>query len=251
MNQPTLRSVLAAFVALIVIALAGDQLLELGLASQESTGDVDLLDGESLTRQLEYAAAARGRSILLIGDSVLAGDVLASHTANWRSQRVLDFMRNQSHADAGVAIHQVALDALLPIDVERVVAELDRVDPGGRVEVVIELNLRIFSPHYREAAGCTRDLICASPNLAGESSAPAFSWAGFVDRVRDATPIWRHRDRFEGAALVPTLDAQIDERRQRGDAAPRDALLAQARIEDHYRVDPAAASNDTRSRTAR
>ncbi len=236
MNPPTLRSVLAAVSALIVIAVVGDQMLQLGLASRESLHDVELLDRDGLTRQLEGAANARGRSILLIGDSVLAGDVLAATSADWRNQRVLDFLRSESHADAGTAFHQVAADALLPIDIERILGELDRVDPENHVELLVELNLRQWSPHYREVSGCTRDWICTFPNLAGEVARPALTWPRAVDALRDVTPIWRHRHRFDGSSLLPTLDSRIAKRRAVG-PQQQDDLLSRARVEEHYRVD--------------
>src|SRR5262245_35396710 len=138
--------VLAVFLLLGLI----DALLGLGLAARGDVVEPKHSAAEPVTRtQLRAALQAAvddpGHPILLLGDSVLAGDVLAPLRDDWHEQRIVDHLRRELGPQSNVSFHQIALDGLLPIDMLHLIAELDRLDPEGRVEVVIQLDLRYFS----------------------------------------------------------------------------------------------------------
>ncbi|WP_146662480.1 hypothetical protein, partial [Enhygromyxa salina] len=139
--------------------------------------------GPELRRTLELAAQSEGRSVLLIGDSVLAGDVLAAaRPSDWQRHRVIDYMHRELAGHANASLHQIALDGLLPVDALHLVAELDRIDPAGRVEIVLELNLRYFSAQYAAQRECTRAAICELGRAAfDEGGRPLLrSWQGIA-----------------------------------------------------------------------
>ncbi|MCJ8273935.1 MAG: hypothetical protein MJK04_31615, partial [Psychrosphaera sp.] len=66
----------------------------------------------------EAAQASKlgGRALLLIGDSVLAGDVMDREVNAWQEQRVVDHLRRELAPDSNAFFSLVALDGLLPID---------------------------------------------------------------------------------------------------------------------------------------
>src|SRR5690606_10396503 len=134
--------------AVVLLVIAVD--LTLGLGRNDApTVAGDRVEAVDVRAQLRAAATAaeQGRpALVLVGDSVLAGDVMAASVPDWRSQRVIDHMHAELGPDSDAALQQVAFDALLPVDALRVLAELDRVDPDGEVRLVVELNLRYFPP---------------------------------------------------------------------------------------------------------
>jgi hypothetical protein len=213
----------------------------------------------SLSRA-SLAAQAGQRSLVLVGDSVLAGDVLARETADWRSQRVIDHMRAELSADAAVALEQVALDGLLPIDALHILAELDRLDPRAEVELVLELNLRYFSQQYGEQEECTRPELCelGAAVLAPDRERPGFGpalaagiglaeAAGLArDYLIDRTPIVRRRAQLERVELdqIPGLVARrpsaADGRGYpsedgAGESLGGTQIEGLARVQEHYR----------------
>ena len=216
--------------------------------------------------QAKADADAGHRTIVMIGDSVLAGDVLAStRPDDWDSQRVIDHMRRELGRDSDARIEQVALDGLLPIDALHLVAELDRLDPGGEVELVVELNLRYFSAQYADQRDCTRPEICDLGDATLDASVPLLAWDGVVTaatRVRDAlldqTPVHRRRgrvgmrplDQIPGLAVgrrdSPKQEAKQAEYAEDADVdatAPpaQDDAEARARVREHFRsasIDP-------------
>lgn len=155
-----------SIVAVLALVLLFDLLLGLRLGAAPRQPDAiepdELGTSAGLRAQLQAAVDDPRRSILLIGDSVLAGDVMAGRVAGWQQQRVVDHLR-RALPDAlapAVGIHQIALDGLLPIDMLHLVSELDRLDPEGRVELVIELNVRYFSGTYAHLRRCSRPALC-------------------------------------------------------------------------------------------
>jgi len=200
--------------------------------------------------QLAASAARSGRpAFVLVGDSVLAGDVMAPHLADWRSQRVIDHMRAELGVDSQAELRQVALDGLLPIDALHVLAELDRLDPAGEVQFVFELNLRYFSEHYAEQGDCTRPELCALGRTRLANRWPAYlaplerATAGLAETgsiVRDwldrRAPIHRHRPQLRAPKLAE-LDGLAVARAPGSAAPPRSFAQAQglARVQEHYR----------------
>ncbi|MFV8751472.1 hypothetical protein ACNOYE_13085 [Nannocystaceae bacterium ST9] len=213
-----------------------------------------------LRAQLQAAVDDPRRSILLVGDSVLAGDVMAGRVDDWDDQRALDHLRRVVAEDAELGVQQIALDGLLPIDALHLLAELDRRDPAGRVEFVFEINLRYFSDAYVEQRECSRPAICELGGPihvpgADEASATIRALASDWALVRDAgllahdellarLPVFRWRDRLPD--LPPTLERvegllvgaeAADE--PASDEAPRfdraAAAEAEARVREHYR----------------
>src|SRR5690606_33426006 len=177
--------------------------------------------------QLRAAATAaeQGRpAFVLVGDSVLAGDVMAASVPDWRSQRVIDHMHAELGPDSDAALRQVAFDGLLPVDALRVLAELDRVDPDGEVRFVLELNLRYFSRHYAKQRECTRAELCelgvsraAAGTLTQARAGLRASALVARDWLRSRAPIRRHWSRL-GRLDLAALDGPTAARG--GDAAP-------------------------------
>ncbi|WP_293253131.1 hypothetical protein [Nannocystis sp.] len=198
-------------------------------------------DGASAARaELAAAAGAAGAedAWLLIGDSVLAGDVMAGRIDGWEHERVVDAMRREQGPSTRARLFQVALDGLLPTDLLHLTRELDRIDPAGRVGLVVELNPRFFSRQYADLTTCTRPWLC---ELGAETITPEghVRWDSLAldvlsdlrDAVAAIVPVYRHRRR------IPPL--QPDPARLLRPAADTgDALAARARLLAHYR-DPA------------
>lgn len=234
--------------AVVLLLALIDALLARGLALHHPRHEprIHHLGDEPLGRtqlraSLQAAVDDPGRPILLIGDSVLAGDVLASRRGDWQDQRVIDHLRRELGPASDVSFHQLALDGLLPIDVLHILAELDRLDPEGRVEVVLELNLRYFSSQYAELDTCTRAAIC-------ELGEPVFGDAGKLLRSIDAlvdaakfghdallagTPVHRLRDQLDRPVPLDRVDALLV---AQGEAATKPSEQeALARVREHYR----------------
>ncbi len=195
----------------------------------------------SLRASLEAAASAPGRPVLLVGDSVLAGDVLAPLRDDWHEQRVVDHLRRELAPSSDADFHQIALDGLLPIDALHILAELDRIDPEGRVAFVLELNWRYFSAQYREQDTCTREPICELAE--GALAKPKIWWKalwGFTETARlvhDSllahTPVHRRRPELVRPALFEVDDLVV--RRDGGELAEAKPSEALARVREHYR----------------
>lgn len=256
-ESPWLR-VLAVLVLLLCVDLT------LGLVpAAVSTGDPNPSTSAEIRTSLgraNTAAQAGRRSLVLVGDSVLAGDVMARDVADWRSQRVVDHMRAELSADAEVAIEQVALDGLLPVDALHVLAELDRVDPRARVELVLELNLRYFSTQYRDQDDCTRPQLCQLGQLGqlgmaagGDDNVLEIPGVGTIvnaglglaeagglarDYLIERTPIHRRRpqlERLELDAVSGLAVARSEGAAASSNDAEQDLLGGLARVQEHYR----------------
>jgi hypothetical protein len=200
-----------------------------------------------LRRTLADAVASEGRSILLVGDSVLAGDVLAGRRAHdWREHRVVEYMRRELAPHADASLHQVALDGLLPIDALHLLAELDRIDPEGHVEFVFEINLRYFSGQYADVSDCTRPEICQLGSAAGDEGGRPLQrgWKGVAEagtRSRDwlseHLPVHRHRPRLDGRSLDELDELAVPVEREASADEDDDAsdIESRARMLEHYR----------------
>jgi hypothetical protein len=228
-------------VAFVLAVLAGlllvDLLLAAALAARPEPLDVSLHDDDDARHVLERATLA-SEPWLLVGDSVLAGDVMEGRVPGWQEERVIDHMRRQLPPDSRVTLHQIALNGLLPVDMLRIVTELDRVDPGARVSVVLELNPRYASAHYAEQKACTREWLCdlGVPLFAGGRIDWA-TWAsssghGLVRWALDRLPVARHRRALglsRDLAAVPGLAEPL------GSETGPGVLEGRARLAEHYR----------------
>ena len=223
----------------------------LGLRAREGSGHEAGPQGVAQLRApllaARDAAGAGERAIVLIGDSVLAGDVLAkARPDDWDRQRVVDHMRRGLARDSETRIEQVALDGLLPIDALHLVAELDHVDPAGEVELVVELDLRYFSAQYADQRECTRPELCELGQASLDGGTPALAWRGLVDaatRARDGllerTPVHRRRAHADVRPLDQIPGLAVD-REPATDPEPSageddDDSEARARVREHYR----------------
>jgi hypothetical protein len=233
----------ASIIAVLVLLVCVDLALALGPA-QSSASDPNPSSSADIRANLAKlaTAAAEGRpALLLIGDSVLAGDVMAGEVDDWRSQRVVDHMRAELSYDSDAEIQQVALDGLLPVDALHVLAELDRIDPSGDVHVVLELNLRYFSWDYRRQDDCTRDELCelgATLSAAGVLQRAALGLAEAGGVGRDWLAIHRHRGRLRELELeaVTGLVVRRDHlNHEEGPDDPQRRAEGLARVQEHYR----------------
>ncbi|HVI01212.1 MAG TPA: hypothetical protein VM869_20990 [Enhygromyxa sp.] len=147
----------------------------------------------TLTRAHTHAQAGR-RSILLIGD--------------WDSQQLLESMRRElaRSVQPSVALEQVGFDGLLPSDALRLVAELDRFDPGGEVELVLQIDLGFFAEQQAERDDCTHAATCAL--------GPFTTTQGMRERLLDHTLVHRRQqsppslDRLAGLAVAREANAE-------------------------------------------
>jgi hypothetical protein len=232
--------------AVVLLVFAVDFTLGLG---SEASPPREQAEAAEIREQLRAAseAADGGRpAFVLVGDSVLAGDVMATRVADWESQRVLDHMRAELGVDSNAELRQVAFDGLLPIDALHVLAELDRLDPDGEVRFVFELNLRYFSSHYVEQRDCSRPSLCELGRTPEQAKATAVEHAarGLVatgklahDWLERRAPIHRHRPQLDqvdlgeldGLAVARSVEA----------ATPAEATQTEglARVQAHYRDD--------------
>lgn len=227
-----------SFVAgLVVLVLLAELALSLHDRFWPAAADVDVRDVNTLRSQLEAAASDEGQPFLLVGDSVLAGDVMRGRVDDWEHHRVIDAMRAAASPDSGARFHQIALDAMLPIDMLHVVQELDAVDPAARVPVVIELNPRYFSRSYTDVRECTRPYLCEiGPTLLGKGGALRWNalgaWlAALVHwELGAGLPLYRHRGELRSDVLPAAVAALVPPR----EAEAPDPLSARARLLTHY-----------------
>ncbi len=209
--------------------------LLLSLSAPSPPPEPVLADDLSKARAALSRATDHENGWLLLGDSVLAGDVMDGIVPAWSEHRVLDYLRREQTAKSTVGFEQIALDGMLPVDMLQILRELDTVDPSGRVGVVLEINPRYFSSHYVLQRECTREFLCEL----GRAPAERWRWWWPVRSRRegwrwltDHLPIVRHRDRFprwgetqRDALIPPPTPAQTTE----------DPLVGRARILEHYR----------------
>lgn len=225
------------FMVLLVI-LGADQLIAFSLRRESPDLDSPPASPSDVRDRLALLSASPGRPWLLLGDSVLVGDVIAGKDDGWKTHRVIDAMRNQKEPSFPDRFDQIALDGLLPVDAVRVVKELNRIDPSGRVGVVLEINPRYFSRAYASLAGCTRPWI--------EDLAPPLIAAGRVDRLAWARlnaqllgdwigghlPVYRH---VRSLGFDPfAIESALQREKSTSSASPED-LSGRARILEHYR----------------
>lgn len=226
--------------AVLSLVLAIDLALGFGPAPLASTPAAETGDIRAQLLAAREAADAGRPALLLVGDSVLAGEVLAASDPNWQSQRVIDHMRAELGLHSDAELRQVAFDGLLPIDALHVLAELDRIDPAGRVQFVLELNLRYFSRHYAAQRKCTRPQLCELGRGLLARSGPSRAWSGVVegagilrDWLRERAPIHRHRRQLE-QPLLAELDGLAIAGTQASEQ-PRAQAEGLARVQAHYR----------------
>ena len=237
-RPPTPGRMLAALAALLL-------LVDLALTPALRDREPELLLSATDARAVIAEAAADPGAWLMLGDSVLAGDVMAGRVADWQQHRVIDYLAvEQATAARGTRrrgrarFRQIALDGLLPTDILRIVAELDRHDPGGAVPVVVELNMRYFSKHYADVADCTRPWLCTLGGLdlkhddITDLALSPIEW--LAAELRPWVPILRHKRPLD---LDHTLETAASElatvRRQPG--KERRAAEGKARVAEHYR----------------
>ncbi len=211
-------------------------LVDLMVGATRSRTEPALADDLGRARAAMVRAREDDQGWLLLGDSVLAGDVMRGRVERWTEHRVLDYLRREQREDAGVGFTQIALDGMLPVDMLQALRELDTLDPAGRVGVVVEINPRFFSAHYADQRECSRPFLCElGPTHEGRwrwgwvpiAGREAWRWLGDhlpVVRHRDAFPRWRAE---QAEALLPRPGGS--------EASPDDPLLGRARILEHYR----------------
>jgi hypothetical protein len=231
------RRPLVLIVAVIGLVVLCDLLLDLALRTTGPHHDIVLHDAATVRSQIAHAADDPGQPWLLIGDSVLAGDVAKGIVEDWESRRVIDFLRQEKNGDAPDAFYQTALNGLLPVDIRRIAAELDRQDPQGRVGLIIELTPRNFSRHYAEVFDCTRDYLNKiGPPLISDDRTHWLKVLGqeadvSADWLGNRLPVFRHKDtlsiffslrNIEGLAVSTSTPTVADE------------ALAFARVREHF-----------------
>jgi hypothetical protein len=246
-DHPTPVAPWSQIVAVLALLLLFD--LTLALVPEQTAERASEQGSPSATelrRTLADAAASEGRSILMVGDSVLAGDFLtAARPHDWREHRVVEYMRRELAPHADASVRQIALDGLLPTDALHLLAELDRIDPGGRVEWVFEINLRYFSAQYGEQRGCTRPEVCELAVAVGDRGRRPLrrAWQGITEAAtggRDwlaaRVPVHRRRAQLDDAHLDAFTELAVRAEIQAPDGSHDEAEIeARARMREHYR----------------
>lgn len=198
--------------------------------------ETPLADTLPLARQALARADEHEQSWLLLGDSVLAGDVMQEEVPQWTEHRVLDYLRREQDVHGEVTFEQIALDGMLPVDLLHILRELDQIDPSGHVGVVLELNPRFFSRHYVKQRACTREFLCDLGVPVGKPK----RW-GWIPRAVDEAERWllehlpvvRHRELFPQWGPTPQdeLVAPLAL-----DVTPKqEGLMGEVRVLEHYR----------------
>lgn len=250
-DHPTPVSPWAQIAAVLALLLLFDLVLALvPEEAAEQAAERGSPSAAELRRTLADAAAgsSEGRSILLVGDSVLAGDVLAAaRPHDWREHRVVEYARRELAPQSDARVRQIALDGLLPTDALHLLAALDRMDPAGRVEWVFEINLRYFSAEYGEQHGCTRPEVCQLAAAAGdEGGRPLWrAWQGIAeaatgthDWLATQVPVHRRRARLDAVGLDGFTELavrDIEASGQSHDQPGEGDIEARARVREHYR----------------
>jgi hypothetical protein len=227
-----------------VLVLAVDLTLGLGRA-EHAASPIASDDADVRAQLLEVAEATdAGRpAFVLVGDSVLAGDVMAASVPDWASQRVVDHMRAELGSDSDAVFGQIAFDGLLPIDALHVLAELDRIDPAAEITFVLELDLRYFSSHYAAQDTCTRAALCELGRVQLDAETGGtfdVATAGLVEAadlvhewLRRRAPIARHRPQLRRPTLAE-LDG-LAVARAGSTSEPIERTEGLARVSAHYR----------------
>ncbi|HLT38277.1 MAG TPA: hypothetical protein VK034_18455, partial [Enhygromyxa sp.] len=188
-------------------------------------------DATQLRRTLAQARAeaeAGHRSILLIS-------LIRDHDG------LLEPMRRELDRESDARLAQIGFAGLLPVDALRLVTELDRLDPDGEVELLVELDLRVFAPEHAEQRDCTLPAVCelgeASLNSkpAVQASRGVSAAAGRVaDLLLEWTPVHRHRGQV-GARSLDQLPGLAVPKHQLGELETAEAGDDEARAREHYR----------------
>ncbi|MBI3119870.1 MAG: hypothetical protein HYZ00_14350, partial [Candidatus Hydrogenedentes bacterium] len=227
-----------AFLAgVFALVLFADVVLEAALQEQRSALDLEVNNGEDLRHQLQRTVDDPAQPWLLVGDSVLAGDVLAGKAKEWRNRRIVDYMRQEKSDRYPDMFYQVALNGLLPTDIRAIVTELDRLDPQGRVRLVVQLNPRYFSKYYSGLRDTTRAWLGRDTQaVAAWGEVNWVKWA--VQEVRNGglwlkehAPVYRH------AAWLHWPPGDFPVRltpKGQTEARAGGALLGAVRIREHY-----------------
>jgi hypothetical protein len=234
----TPRSPLAGRRAATVLALlAVVALVDLVLGWARPPRAVAVLpDGVQDVRTILDRVASEPDAWLLVGDSVLAGDVMRGHVRDWSQHRVIDALRANASGATPPVFEQVALDGMLPVDMARVVRELDVADPRGTVGLVLELNPRYFSRYYAGQRECSRSWLCElGPDVGGAASAGTV-WREVGRSVLRHMPLWRHRDLLALPDDLPSLTSALEpDAASASSEEPPDPRAGRARILEHYR----------------
>jgi hypothetical protein len=232
------RQALAFAAGVAGVVLLVDFLLGMGLRAGERQDDLYFNSAPQVHRYLAKAARTPGPAWLLVGDSVLAGDSIRPEVPDWNRRRVVDYLRAEKRPDAPQQFHQVALNGLLPVDMLRILRELEACDPRGRIGVALEINRRYFSAGYAEQPECTRPWLDElAPRVASTGQVDFGAWLRIEARtaagvLRGWLPVFRHADDF-GNPLRDGLEAVW---RGTGQVETEDAFAVQARMREHFRA---------------
>lgn len=226
--------------AVAILIFVTDAIIGLALPNPFEPVPDEIESASQLREYLSYIAD-RESPWLLIGDSVLAGNVIANRVPDWNRHRVVDYMRSELASNRRETFHQVALDGMLPVDINRILTELDRVDPACKVSLAIEINPRYFSRRYVHTTDNTREWLSA---VGRPSPSPSIVLAGALEWMRPRIPLLRHIDRF-GLRLPISEPEGLAPRR--GSPPEENDLAGQARVLEHYRelaIDGGSAQED-------
>lgn len=152
-------------VALAACALVA-WLASWALPASESRGpDIRLDSWAEVEARLRAAVASpRRRPFVVIGDSVVAGNMLRSATPEtWAEWRLVPQLASLAAPGASASFHDLSSPGLLPADARSLVARLDELDPDRRVGVVLEVDLRYFSRAYAPAGASHSQPFLARP----------------------------------------------------------------------------------------
>lgn len=156
MQQPPTRAAWFGRIALTLIAVAlllAAADAPLSKPSVSKTVITDVVDIESpvtLAAKLRLLAAAPGKKVVLLGDSLVAGRVMIEHgDAEWRKHTLSAYLQRQidNSVSGGGTVVNLGMNGILPTDLDVLVDALLPLKPDA---VVIDISLRSFSKDFSE-----------------------------------------------------------------------------------------------------
>lgn len=145
-----MRTLVVGAASVAVILLLVDVLIARPTmaASSLATDVIDIQTPAALVAKTRNIAAFRGQKVILLGDSLVAGQVMREHgDPNWRQNTLSAVLQNRFdavHRD-GTLVINLGMNGILPADIETLANALLPLRPDM---LVIDISLRSFSRDF-------------------------------------------------------------------------------------------------------
>lgn len=232
-----LRLALCTIAVVAVLAAVELVMRKSALPAKLAADIVDIQTPATLAAKVRQLASTPGRKVLLLGDSLVAGRVMAEHgDKDWREHTLsADLQRRFDSLDGDpVTVVNLGMNGLLPADMETLV---DALLPLKLDAIVIDTSLRSFSRDFAvEGAVNSRSWLKPGLEFRKDGSilrlpGPNKFQAKLEQRLLNHWTTYRLRDvlraRLLGGELRDVLQGARDEM---GKAAGGDAAAAEMRL---------------------